>query len=720
MHPLRNGSQATERPATKPLFGAAGWFTESGEDNRPSYPGADWFNHVIAEFLNSLAVMGVSFDPQNDDHFAKAFEYVQSAISPHSGIKSLLKVPGIKQTTLSFHTGLGVGGGDYIWLPDADQSQHLQKGPNGGILWASDAMDLFDGTPATLPALLNWVGVGNGCWEAIIGGVTLEAFGAVLNGFFDVSLSVNYAIKFANEIGGADIHWRGILGILSGLKARSGVTLIGQGAKASVVKTLPGFSGNIYETFDFDTLQEDQTADTSEGCPISYGIEHCSIDGDNYTGTVTADTGYGIRLYGRRLRLQGLIVGKTAGIGMYTEFPANPEYTDFDSIADTKFSVIKDISIEETGYEGFVFNGPTDQYLDNIYVGWPAGSRFDQFDATGPKTSLLFPGEQIHGFRGLRSTEFGFIHSYNNNYGYAVYIKKGTTDPAIRLRGNFLMGESSYGNVYIDPAVRYNINLIETHNNIGGPSVSGPFASQAGINPHVSLNSTLGGAAKIDIWRDGDENGSLAFDFKGSDHYVHVQVFGFSGTYTGGGDGINNEALVSKLRAMVVSANNSNRMGVGYNEANTVRGSDIDVTCRFCDVNVKFNSIYPSDRDNSYKIKCDRAATTDILNDTRIGRNVSKRSDITIYDGTNFLSNKFVGSAEVDFSSTEIQTVTLTHNLFRTPLEDEVSMHLSYNIGAIPTVKWIAVIGVTSTQITAQIWFEAGGSGTGRLNINVG
>ncbi len=36
MHPLRNGSQATERPATKPLFGEPGWFTESGEDNRPS------------------------------------------------------------------------------------------------------------------------------------------------------------------------------------------------------------------------------------------------------------------------------------------------------------------------------------------------------------------------------------------------------------------------------------------------------------------------------------------------------------------------------------------------------------------------------------------------------------------------------------------------------------------------------------------------------------
>ncbi|MBV7315438.1 hypothetical protein [Shewanella sp. NIFS-20-20] len=73
MHPLQNGSQAEQRPASKPLTGLAGWFTESGENNVPSYPGADWFNHVIAEFQNALAETGVEFDPENDDHLAQAF-----------------------------------------------------------------------------------------------------------------------------------------------------------------------------------------------------------------------------------------------------------------------------------------------------------------------------------------------------------------------------------------------------------------------------------------------------------------------------------------------------------------------------------------------------------------------------------------------------------------------------------------------------------------------
>ncbi|EJI1278810.1 hypothetical protein NDZ80_002182 [Vibrio vulnificus] len=74
MHPLQNGSQVTERPANKPVSGLPGYFTESGENNVPSYPGADWFNHVIDEFSSALAVCDVDFDPESDQNLAKAFD----------------------------------------------------------------------------------------------------------------------------------------------------------------------------------------------------------------------------------------------------------------------------------------------------------------------------------------------------------------------------------------------------------------------------------------------------------------------------------------------------------------------------------------------------------------------------------------------------------------------------------------------------------------------
>ncbi|MEZ8655677.1 sialate O-acetylesterase [Vibrio splendidus] len=82
MHPLQNGSQDTTRPPKKPLTGPAGWFTESGDNNVPSYPGADWFNHVIAEFQNMLDGQGLEFDPDSDLNFDKALKRVESEKPP--------------------------------------------------------------------------------------------------------------------------------------------------------------------------------------------------------------------------------------------------------------------------------------------------------------------------------------------------------------------------------------------------------------------------------------------------------------------------------------------------------------------------------------------------------------------------------------------------------------------------------------------------------------
>ncbi|MDF5005656.1 hypothetical protein P3596_02150 [Vibrio parahaemolyticus] len=80
MHPLQNGSQVTERPANKPVSGLPGYFTESGENNVPSYPGADWFNNVIDEFLNALSSQSVAFDPSKTDNLANAFQGISEVV----------------------------------------------------------------------------------------------------------------------------------------------------------------------------------------------------------------------------------------------------------------------------------------------------------------------------------------------------------------------------------------------------------------------------------------------------------------------------------------------------------------------------------------------------------------------------------------------------------------------------------------------------------------
>ncbi|MDT8844807.1 sialate O-acetylesterase [Vibrio parahaemolyticus] len=78
MHPLQNGSQVSVRPENKPTTGDPGYFTESGDNNVPSYPGQDWFNHNIDEFQNALASQNVNFDPSSDENFANLIGTVYS------------------------------------------------------------------------------------------------------------------------------------------------------------------------------------------------------------------------------------------------------------------------------------------------------------------------------------------------------------------------------------------------------------------------------------------------------------------------------------------------------------------------------------------------------------------------------------------------------------------------------------------------------------------
>ncbi|STO57635.1 phage tail protein [Grimontia hollisae] len=74
MHFLNNGSQVETVPAAKSRVGVAGYFSESNEDNAPSYPGQDWFNAVIREFQTALTRYGVPFDPDNFDHLSRLIQ----------------------------------------------------------------------------------------------------------------------------------------------------------------------------------------------------------------------------------------------------------------------------------------------------------------------------------------------------------------------------------------------------------------------------------------------------------------------------------------------------------------------------------------------------------------------------------------------------------------------------------------------------------------------
>lgn len=157
MHLLNNGSQVPAKPASKPRVGAGGFFSESGENGAPSYPGQDWFNAVISEFQNALVAQGVGFDPNKFDHFEK--------LLVASGVRALQYRVGQRVEIHSAQIP--------AWLVKADGST-LSRGvddvlwahvENSGLLIAQAtkdadpetyAMNYGDGDGSTTFSLPNW------------------------------------------------------------------------------------------------------------------------------------------------------------------------------------------------------------------------------------------------------------------------------------------------------------------------------------------------------------------------------------------------------------------------------------------------------------------------------------------------------------------------------------------------------------------------------------
>ena len=93
MHKLKNGSQVAERPARKATAGSVGYFSESNDIGSPSYPGQDFFNDQIDEFLNALSAVGITYDSAKLTNLATALTALRNASNLNAGTVPLERLP---------------------------------------------------------------------------------------------------------------------------------------------------------------------------------------------------------------------------------------------------------------------------------------------------------------------------------------------------------------------------------------------------------------------------------------------------------------------------------------------------------------------------------------------------------------------------------------------------------------------------------------------------
>lgn len=152
-----------------------------------------------------------------------------------------------------------------------------------------------------------------------------------------------------------------------------------------------------FETPNFETQIVSQPTNPSEGVIYDFGLENVLLDGNcgsaqNTPVTTDGRRGMAFRVYGARPRFRNVGIIRTPGIGWYSKFIAIPAYIDFGNTLSTNSrdgSYFDNIWVNDSQYENFVFQGPSDIAVKDLYGGWPGNSLWSA--AYSGKKSLLFP-----------------------------------------------------------------------------------------------------------------------------------------------------------------------------------------------------------------------------------------------------------------------------------------------------------------------------------------
>lgn len=384
--------------------------------------------------------------------------------------------------------------------------------------------------------------------------------------------------------------------------------------------------------------------------------------------------------------------------------------------ATTTVTVATDATTPPTVFP-VVVGGAVDHYI--VTSGGSSDGTFCTLTVVGDGTGATATGYINNWVAGgvvfNKAAEFGFVHMYNNVQGPAFEARNDGTGPVPRLNVEFLMGENSLGGVVIGDLVEYQIARCDTHGNGSG---GGPA-----ILPSLLLTSGRGGV--ISNWKERRDsssgNGAPAAILRGLNNKVIGKVQAHSG-YAGdavvvGGTAnsvditvanVNGFAIVTDydiLDSSIKLVSDANA-SVWKNYANSTSISNINSVVDISAIgSVAASVAYTGLNNFSY------AQWKSI-------RVIDRRSDT---NGVSSSSQALFSSA-IDLTITTEQTITIAHNIVRTPKADDIG-HPQLKPNSSSTISgalvYCYVSATTSTTITVKLKLSTAGTGTGTLQLNI-
>lgn len=488
---------------------------------------------------------------------------------------------------------------------------------------------------------------------------------------------------------------------------------MGDGWSKSVLEAAATLTGNVIDTVNYAALVSGNIVEGNPAsglaCPTGMVLRDFAIRGnkDTYPGGFAACTqgnGMGIRLYGKQFQLYNIRVNNVANVGVYTRLSTLGTFdSPFDPEPNAKAGHMQNIVVYDTGRENFIFRGPSDIWLNNIYGGYAFDGR-DNLVVNPSADSLEEVGIGAHGCVIRTSVEIGWMHIFGCVQGFGVWVNgEAAPSTVVRLRFQYLMGESNYGNIYFGDRVRYSGNLLESHANIWGD----------GANEHILIESTQGGAiSNIDIYRDSNEHGSTGIKVDGSPLAATIK-FNFSGSWDLTGHGCDIQGFGHEIHIVSLSGgaglakDGTESTGIIFRDI--FDNSVVSASIRAYNHGVRFegsvsNSQLRLNVRDSVAVGFNGYAF--LQEYTRLDSSLIEQN--TASSGLTKRS-KFKGQVEVDNTLSTQQIVSIAHNLIGTPLKRDVQLTSYFNTGSLPVIQRLWTNDVDATTI--DVGFKGDGSG---------